>query len=60
MSTDQLVFVKMDGANNDLPPGFEIKGYPSVFFIPAHRKHEPVIYDGDRSFNDVKVKFSSF
>ena len=45
----------MDGTANDLPPGFEIKGYPTIFFVPGTAKHEPVLYDGDRSYKDVKV-----
>jgi len=54
LSSETLFFAKMDGTLNDLPPGFEVKGYPTVFFIKADKKHEPVVYDGDRSYAHVK------
>ncbi|OXA56783.1 Protein disulfide-isomerase A4 [Folsomia candida] len=49
LGNDRLWFAKMDGTANDLPPGFDIKGYPTVFFIAAYKKHEPKLYEGDRS-----------
>jgi len=55
MGSKNLLFAKMDGIANDLPPGFEIKGYPTIFFIPAFKKHEPALYTGDRSAKDFKV-----
>jgi len=55
MSSERLLFTKMDGAANDLPPGYEIKGYPTIFFIPAFKRHEPALYTGDRTFQDFKV-----
>jgi len=55
MSTENLLFTKMDGVANDLPPGYEIKGYPTIFFIPAFKKHEAVLYTGDRTAKDFKV-----
>lgn len=56
MGSEKLLFTKMDGTGNDLPPGFEIRGYPTIFFIPAFKKHEPILYDGDRSATDLKVR----
>jgi protein disulfide-isomerase A4 len=50
----RMFFGKMDGTANDMHPGYEIKGYPTIFFVPAFKKHEPVLYDGDRSYKDVK------
>lgn len=55
LASDKLLFAKMDGTANDLPPGFEIKGFPTIFFIPAFKKHEPLLYEGDRSVKDFKV-----
>lgn len=59
LSSEKLIFTKMDGTGNDLPPGFEIRGYPTIFFIPAFKKHEPLLYDGDRSATDLKVRLHS-
>lgn len=55
MSSERLLFTKMDGVANDLPPGYEIKGYPTIFFIPAFKRHEPALYTGDRTIKDFKV-----
>jgi len=54
LGSERLIFTKMDGTANDLPPGFNIKGYPTIFFIPAHKKYEPVVYDGDRTTNNFR------
>jgi len=54
MGGEQLIFTKMDGNANDLPPGYEIRGYPTIFFIPSDKKHEPALYDGDRSIAHVR------
>jgi hypothetical protein len=56
MSSPSLQFAKMDGASNDLPPALEVKGYPTIFFLKSASKHEPVLYDGDRSYSHVKVR----
>lgn len=55
LSSDHLVFAKMDGTANDLPPGLEVKGYPTIFFLPQKSKHEPALYDGDRTYANFKV-----
>lgn len=55
LGNDRLWFAKMDGTANDLPPGFDIKGYPTVFFIAAYKKHEPKLYEGDRSTSHFRV-----
>ena len=56
MAGPRLLLTKMDGTQNDLPPGFEVRGYPTIFFIPARKKHESVLYEGDRSYKDMKVR----
>ena len=55
LSSPQLLFAKMDGVANDLPPALEVRGYPTIFFLKAASKHEPVLYDGDRTYSHVKV-----
>jgi protein disulfide-isomerase A4 len=54
LSSDTMLFAKMDGTLNDIPPGFEVKGYPTVFFVSAKKKHEILLYEGDRSYAHVK------
>jgi len=54
LSGPDLLFAKMDGTANDLPPGLEVRGYPTIFFLQMGKKHEPVLYEGDRSYSNFK------
>ena len=48
-----LVIAKFDGTANDLPhPKINVRGFPSIFFLPAGGKAEPVKYDGGRELKD--------
>jgi len=54
-SNENIVFGKMDGSANDIPYMFPpLKGFPSVFFISAYEKYDPILYQGDRSYKSVK------
>merc|ERR1712167_284943 len=40
---------------NDVPYMFPpLKGYPSIFFLSAYEKFDPIQYQGDRSYKSVK------
>jgi protein disulfide isomerase len=54
-SNENIVFGKMDGTANDIPYMFPpLKGFPSVFFLSAYEKFDPIQYQGDRSYKSVK------
>ncbi|TRY73095.1 hypothetical protein TCAL_00905 [Tigriopus californicus] len=54
-NNENLVFGKMDGTTNDIPYMFPpLKGYPTVFFLSAYEKFDPIQYQGDRSYKSVK------
>jgi protein disulfide-isomerase A1 len=55
--TDKVTLAKIDGTVNDVPDGIP-KGYPMLMLYPAGSKDAPVMYDGDRSLEDL-VKFIS-
>lgn len=40
--------VKMDATANDVPPQFEVRGFPTLFWLPKGDKKNPVKYDGGR------------
>jgi hypothetical protein len=44
----------MDATANDVPEGYEVSGYPTIFFKKAGAKAEP--YDGGRDL-DTMVTF---
>ncbi|XP_062845485.1 protein disulfide isomerase family A, member 8 [Trichomycterus rosablanca] len=47
-----IVIAKMDATANDVPQGFDVKGFPTVYFVPAGRKDEPRRYEGAREVKD--------
>ncbi len=54
-SNENIVFGKMDGTANDIPYMYPpIKGYPTIFFLSAYEKFDPIQYQGDRSYKSVK------
>ncbi|XP_023336039.1 probable protein disulfide-isomerase A4 [Eurytemora carolleeae] len=54
-TNENIVFGKIDGTVNDKPYMFpNLKGYPSLFFISAYEKYDPILYQGDKSYKSVK------
>jgi len=55
-SNENIVFGKLDGSSNDIPYMFPpLKGFPSIFFISAYEKFDPIAYQGeDRSYKAIK------
>lgn len=41
---DHLLFVKVDGDNNDLPWEYNMNRFPSILFFPAERKEDSTVY----------------
>jgi len=50
--SDTLTIAKIDATANDMPSSFQVKGYPTIFFIPANKKDKPMTYDSAREVND--------
>lgn len=44
----------MDATANDVPPGFEVTGFPTLYFVPTN--NQPVKYEGNRELDDL-VRF---
>ncbi|KAM3858520.1 protein disulfide isomerase family A, member 8 [Diretmus argenteus] len=51
-----IVIAKMDAAANDVPLGYDVQGYPTIYFVPAGKKDEPKRYEGGREVKDF-LKF---
>ncbi|XP_050461640.1 thioredoxin domain-containing protein 11 isoform X2 [Cataglyphis hispanica] len=41
---DHLIFVKIDGDNNDLPWEYSMNRFPSILFFPAKRKEDSTVF----------------
>jgi protein disulfide isomerase family A protein 3 len=49
-----IVIAKMDATANDVPANFEVKGFPTLFFVP--KSNVPRKYEGGREIDDF-VKY---
>jgi hypothetical protein len=36
---------KMDATENDVPSGFDVQGFPTLYFVPKNSKDSPRRYD---------------
>lgn len=43
-----LVIAKIDATANDYPAEFSVRGYPSVFLVPAKANAKPIAHDGEK------------
>lgn len=52
-----LIVARMDATANDIHPIFgQIKGYPTLFFLPIAHKQQPVQYEGGEfTFKSLKA-----
>uniref|UniRef100_A0A915DI42 Protein disulfide-isomerase n=1 Tax=Ditylenchus dipsaci TaxID=166011 RepID=A0A915DI42_9BILA len=54
MAGEDVVIAKMDATANDVPPAFEVRGFPTIFWVP--KGGAPVPYQGGREVKDF-IKF---
>ncbi|XP_036418541.1 protein disulfide isomerase family A, member 8 [Colossoma macropomum] len=51
-SDPSIVIAKMDATANDVPQGYDVQGFPTIYFVPAGRKDDPKRYEGPREMKD--------
>lgn len=49
---EDVQIVKMDATANDVPPSFDVRGFPTLFWLPKDKHDSPVRYDGGREVDD--------
>lgn len=52
-SNDKVVIAKIDATANDYPEEFSVSGFPTIYYVPATDKKNPISYDGDRTLEDL-------
>ncbi|OQR74426.1 protein disulfide-isomerase A3-like [Tropilaelaps mercedesae] len=52
MEGEDVLVVKMDATANDVPAAFEVKGFPTLYWVPKNNKANPVRYDEGREAKD--------
>ncbi|CAD5210018.1 unnamed protein product [Bursaphelenchus xylophilus] len=55
LSDEDVIIAKMDATANDVPPGYDVKGFPTLFWLPKDTK-VPVPYNSGREVKDF-IKF---
>jgi len=55
MEGTNVDIVKMDATANDVPAGYDVRGFPTLFWVPSDTK-KPTPYNGGRELADF-VKF---
>jgi len=51
MADEDVEIVKMDATANDVPPMFNVRGFPTLFWLPKDTK-TPKSYEGGRELDD--------
>jgi protein disulfide isomerase family A protein 3 len=49
---ENVAIVKMDATANDVPPLFDVRGFPTLYWVPRDSKTKPVRYDSGRELDD--------
>merc|ERR1712079_583238 len=57
MKEEEVEIVKMDATANDVPPAYDVRGFPTLYWLPKDTK-KPVAYNGGRELDDF-VKYIS-
>uniref|UniRef100_A0A0R3RV38 Protein disulfide-isomerase n=1 Tax=Elaeophora elaphi TaxID=1147741 RepID=A0A0R3RV38_9BILA len=47
-----VIIAKMDATANDVPPPFQVQGFPTLYWVPKNRKDKPEPYSGGREVDD--------
>jgi len=47
-----LVIAKMDATANDVPPTFQVHGFPTLYWVPKGQPNNPQRYEGGREVKD--------
>jgi protein disulfide isomerase family A protein 3 len=51
MAEENVLIVKMDATANDVADGYDVRGFPTLFWLPKDSK-KPVSYQGGRELDD--------
>lgn len=55
LKDEDVVIAKMDATANDVPPEYNVRGFPTLYWLPKNTK-TPVAYNGGREVKDF-VKY---
>lgn len=50
---DNIVIAKIDATSNDYPSEFEVRGFPTIYYVSGDNKSKPKAYEGERNLKDM-------
>lgn len=56
LKDEDVSLVKMDATANDVPPTFDVRGFPTLYWLPKDDKSNPQRYEGGRTVDEF-VKY---
>lgn len=56
LKDEDIDIVKLDATTNDVPDGYNVRGFPTLYWVPKNSKDAPERYDGGRELDDF-VKY---
>lgn len=45
MKDEDVAIVKIDASNNDVPPTYQVRGFPTLYWAPKDAKSNPIAYE---------------
>lgn len=58
LKDEDVAIVKMDATANDVPAPYDVRGFPTLFWLPKDSKDKPVRYESGRELDDF-IKYIS-
>nr|CAG4648580.1 EOG090X0438 [Polyphemus pediculus] len=52
LADEDVAIVKMDATANDVPGSFEVRGFPTLYWLPKNSKDSHIRYEGGREADD--------
>ncbi|XP_050423081.1 protein disulfide-isomerase A3 [Adelges cooleyi] len=52
LKDEAVSLVKIDATANDVPSSFDVRGFPTLYWLPKDNKAKPIRYEGGRDVND--------
>lgn len=52
LAGEDVAIVKFDATANDVPAPYEVRGFPTLFWVPKDLKSSPIKYEGGREVDD--------
>uniref|UniRef100_A0A915E529 protein disulfide-isomerase n=1 Tax=Ditylenchus dipsaci TaxID=166011 RepID=A0A915E529_9BILA len=56
LSSEDVIVAKFDAQEHEVPSLFNVRGYPTLYWLPKNAKDSPIAYQGGRSVEDF-IKF---